>query len=45
MQEYQVPEFTVMSISATSIKASQEFEGENNVGAGSIFGPNVGGGK
>ena len=43
MQEYQVPEFTVMSLSASQIKVSQE--GDNNQGAGSIFGPNVGNGN
>ena len=43
MQDYQVPEFTVMSLSTQQIKISQE--SDNNVGAGGIFGPNVGNGN
>lgn len=35
MQEYKVPEFTVMSLSAQPIKISQE--SDNNVSAGDIF--------
>ena len=43
MQEYKVPEFTVMSLSTQQIEISQE--SDNNQGAGSICGPNIGNGN
>lgn len=41
MQEYKVPEFTVMSLSAQPIKVSLEQGSDNNNSASDIFGPNV----